>query len=182
MKNKFLTILILVVGSFFVVSAVQAQGGYLTETTRQLKAAAGDQGANFGTPNDPRLVVAYVIRIMLGTFGIVFVAYTVYAGFLLINSRGNEEDITKARNIMRNGVLGTIIVMSSYGITLLVSYYLTYPSPSDDVLYMEYQHEIESELPDFYGNNPNDPYNEQQPNPFAGSDWESSQDRAGIKF
>ena len=152
------------VGSFVILSSVHAQG-YLTETKRQLEAAAGTQGANFGTPNDPRLVVAYIIRIVLGTLGIVFVSYTVYAGFLLITSNGDEESIKKAKRIMFNGVIGTIIVLSSYGISLLVNFLFMNPESSDDALYIEYQHQIEDDMPTF---NP-DPLNEQMINIYSGN-------------
>ena len=40
----------------------------------------------------------------------------VYAGFLWMNARGNEQQVEKAKSILTQAVIGLIIVLASYSI------------------------------------------------------------------
>jgi len=46
--------------------------------------------------------------------------YIIYAGFIWITARGEEERIIKAKAIIRNSIIGLIIVFSAYAITAFV--------------------------------------------------------------
>ena len=139
LKNNFKKIILLVLmlsclfGFFQAVKADQ-----LTDINKQLGATAGTEGANLGKASDPRLLVAYVVQIFLGVIGIIFVAYTVYAGYILIISGGKEEDITKAKSTILYSVIGLAIVLSAYALTWFVGTYLTKAtmiSPTDDTYF-----------------------------------------------
>ena len=45
----------------------------------------------------------------------------VYAGYLWMTARGEEEKITKAQNIIKGTIIGLIVVMSAYAITYFVT-------------------------------------------------------------
>lgn len=97
----------------FVVGApamVHAQGAIL----QNLEAAGG--GAGLGTQSIYALV-GKIIRIVLGTLGIIAIGITIYAGFLWMTARGKEDQIEKAKDILRNGVIGLVIIFSAFGIT-----------------------------------------------------------------
>jgi len=64
--------------------------------------------------------VGQVIKTVLGFVGVVFLALTVYAGFLWMTASGNEEMVTKATGIIKMATIGLIIVVSSYTITFFV--------------------------------------------------------------
>lgn len=106
-----------VVGSLFAPGVAYAE----SDLERQLEVFAGEQGAGFGDPTDPRLVVANIVRIFLTLLGILFVAYTVYAGYLVMTSGGQEEKIKKGKDTLRTGVIGILIILSAYAITLFVT-------------------------------------------------------------
>ncbi|MEK7499393.1 MAG: pilin, partial [Patescibacteria group bacterium] len=66
------------------------------------------------------------IRYGLSLVGTVFLAYTVYAGFILIISRGEEEKITKAKDTLRRSTIGIIVILSAYGLTTFITRQLTH--------------------------------------------------------
>ncbi len=69
---------------------------------------------------DIRLIIARIIRAALGLLGIVMVVLTLYAGFLWMTAGGNEEQIGRAKKILRNAVIGLAIILSAYAITLFI--------------------------------------------------------------
>lgn len=112
-------ILILLFTFYFLLSGpVHAQQ---SEFDRQLGAFAGEEGAGYDAPQDPRLVVAGIIRVFLTIIGILFVSYTVYAGFLIMTASGEEEKVAKGKKTLVRAVIGVGIVMLAYAITIFVT-------------------------------------------------------------
>ncbi|MBI2416209.1 MAG: hypothetical protein HYV33_06155 [Candidatus Kerfeldbacteria bacterium] len=72
--------------------------------------------------NDPVTVTIRIISIALTLLGMAFLVLLIYAGFLWALARGNEEAITKAKNLIKRAVIGFIIVMASLGISTTVFY------------------------------------------------------------
>lgn len=64
--------------------------------------------------------IGQIIRALLSILGIVFMGYIIYAGQLWMTARGNEEQITKAKAIIRGSIVGLLIVMLAYAITAFV--------------------------------------------------------------
>jgi len=86
--------------------------------------AAGAQGAGYDTTEDPtRLakIVGLIVRAFLSLTGIIFVSYIIYGGFLWMTGGGNEERITKAKSIIRNGIIGLIVIFSAAAIYAVVA-------------------------------------------------------------
>jgi len=70
-----------------------------------------------GTPRDPRLIAAYIIKIFLGFLGIIFLYLIIMAGYKYMTAHGNEEQITEAVNQIKTAIIGLIIILSAYAIT-----------------------------------------------------------------
>jgi len=64
--------------------------------------------------------VGKIIKVALSFVGTLFFALTIYAGFLWMTASGNEEQVTKAQSIIKMAVIGMIITLASYGITVYV--------------------------------------------------------------
>jgi len=77
-----------------------------------------NQASGLGTV-DLKVLIARIVRIILGFLGIVAVIINIYAGYLWMTSQGEEEKITKAKKILLNGIIGLVIILSAY---LIVSY------------------------------------------------------------
>ncbi|MFA5184693.1 MAG: pilin [Patescibacteria group bacterium] len=76
-------------------------------------------GSAFGnaTPADIRSTIARIINVLLGFLGVIFLGFTVYAGFLYMTAAGNEEKTTEALRILRNAIIGLIILLMAWSIT-----------------------------------------------------------------
>lgn len=80
-----------------------------------------DYGAETGLGYaDPRTTTAQIIRSVLGVLGIVTTVIILYAGFKWMTAGGNEEDVTTAKKILSSAVIGLLIIMSAYSITIFV--------------------------------------------------------------
>jgi hypothetical protein len=93
-----------------------------------LQAAAGASGAGYNTNVDSNTGLAtlagYVVRMFISFLGVIFICYTIYGGFLWMTAGGKEEPIEKAKSIIRNGVIGLIIILCAASIFYLISYVL----------------------------------------------------------
>ncbi|HBU07320.1 MAG TPA: hypothetical protein DEB09_04535 [Candidatus Magasanikbacteria bacterium] len=140
--------MIILFGSLFLFNNFLAQAVSSTDfrinAKQQLEAATGVKGANFGTPEDPRLIAAYIIEIILGFIGIIFVIYLTYGAYLWMTSAGNEEKVKKGISMVRNAAVGTLIVLSAYSITVFAAKYLTVRGdPQTGTFYANQEWEIE---------------------------------------
>lgn len=126
MKKKLLIFVLLLSGLFVLTGSVVYAQSVAGETADLLKSAGEGQGANFGTPEDPRAVAAYAIQILLGALGILFVAYLVYSGYMLLTSGGNEEMVTKAKRNLLYSIIGVLLILSAYSLSAFIGGYLGY--------------------------------------------------------
>ncbi|MFA4941443.1 MAG: Ig-like domain-containing protein [Patescibacteria group bacterium] len=80
-----------------------------------------EYGAQIGLSNtDPRIIIARVIQVALGFLGIIAVGLILYAGWLWMSSAGSEDKIEQAKNILKNAVIGLIIILSSFAIATFI--------------------------------------------------------------
>lgn len=166
---KFLIIFFLFFSILLVPVVVEAEGYAQT----QLSAAAGTQGAQFGQAKDPRAIMATVIQVILGMMGILFTAYLVYGGFLMLTSRGEEEKITKGRKILQWGVIGMFVIFSAYSAVLFVDRYMKKAQDTGEhtgPFYTEFEFTTDEDTSEF--SNP-DPLYEKNPagDAWKGTDW-----------
>jgi len=86
----------------------------------QSQAFRGKEGANVGKTQDPRLIVALIIRWALGVIGIVSLAYAIYGGYLILTSRGNQEKVEDGKSTLLTAGIGVLVILSAYSITNFV--------------------------------------------------------------
>lgn len=72
------------------------------------------------TATDPRVIAGRIISIVLGFLGVLAVILISYAGFLWMSSNGDEEKITTAKKILKNGIIGLLIILASWGIATFI--------------------------------------------------------------
>lgn len=122
--KKISTIFIILLSFFSLFSfslPVLAAGSLSDEVGKQLGAAAGEKGAGFSAPEDPRAIVSRVIRIILGLLGTVFFVLTLYAGYLWMTAAGNEDQVGKAKTLLTQAVIGLAILLGAYSITIFAT-------------------------------------------------------------
>jgi hypothetical protein len=80
-----------------------------------------DVGANSGLSTQPLgVTIGKIVSAILGFLGIVSFIIIFYAGFLWMTARGNEDQVERAKAVMRNGLIGLIIILTSYSLTQFV--------------------------------------------------------------
>ncbi|MFH1522453.1 MAG: hypothetical protein ABIE43_01380 [Patescibacteria group bacterium] len=122
-KKKYFLILAIVVSLVTVLtftSSVQAANLQNAFDSDHLDKTAGESGAGYDTLVEPENIVSIVIQIALSFLGVIFLVLMIYAGYLWMTARGNEEQATKARNIITAAVIGLVIVLMAYAISYLV--------------------------------------------------------------
>jgi preprotein translocase subunit SecG len=80
-------------------------------------------GGAFGggaAPTDLRIVVVNIIKIVLGFLAIIFVVLIIIAGFKWMTAGGNQDRIKEATAQIKNAVIGLLIILVSYSITVFV--------------------------------------------------------------
>lgn len=70
--------------------------------------------------SDVRVVVTRIINVAMGFLGIVAVLIILWGGFTWMTAGGNEEKVGEAKQIITAGVIGLIIVVTSYAIARFV--------------------------------------------------------------
>lgn len=99
------------------VLAQASSGGTLVDSQEGLTEIGRVYGANGGEPQDIRYVIARIINIILGFLGVIFFGLTIFAGFQYMTSAGNEEQSKKAVALLRNAVIGLLIILVSWAIS-----------------------------------------------------------------
>jgi len=69
---------------------------------------------------DPREMIASVIKILLGFLGIIAVLIILYGGFMWMTAAGSEDKVSKAKKIIAAGVIGLIIILMAFGLSEFV--------------------------------------------------------------
>ena len=81
-------------------------------------------GADLGQGDLPTLVGSF-IKLFISLLGVIFLCYTVYAGYLYVSSMGDSEKVSKAKEMLVNGAIGIAIILASYAIATFVISTLT---------------------------------------------------------
>ena len=66
------------------------------------------------------IVIARLIRAVLGVLGIITVLLVMYAGWLYMTSGGDAHRMEKAKKLLKNGGIGLLIILSSFTITQFI--------------------------------------------------------------
>ena len=61
----------------------------------------------------------------MGLVGIVFMILTIYGGWLYMTAAGNEQRVEQAKSLLRDSVIGLIIIIAAYAITTFVVFAVT---------------------------------------------------------
>lgn len=89
------------------------------------QAAGPDTGLTYASETnlsdqDIRVTVAKIIRIFLGLLGIIAVCIIMYAGWMWMSSDGNPEKIDEAKKILKNAIIGLLIILTAFGIVSFI--------------------------------------------------------------
>jgi len=72
------------------------------------------------TNSDPRETAVRIINTALGFLGLIAVVIVLYGGFMWMTAAGNEERISKAKQILTAGIIGLVIIAMAWAIASYV--------------------------------------------------------------
>ena len=112
-KYLFITLLM---GGFLFAGYAMAQDYGVNAVSDGLGGALGE------ADRDPREIAGRLINFALGFLGVIAVLIIMYGGFKWMTSGGSEDKVAEAKKILVAGVIGLIIILSSWAIaTFLIS-------------------------------------------------------------
>ena len=77
---------------------------------------AGIVGANTPLP----VLIGRIINVVLGFLGIVFLCLILYAGFLWMTAQGDAKVVDKAKEILKQAIIGLIVIVAGFAISSFV--------------------------------------------------------------
>jgi len=115
-KILLFTVCIVVVSSLMSSFALAQNLG---DASREL----GKVGVEAGVSDNADIpsVIGAGINAALALVGLIFMILMIYAGYLWMTARGEEEQIKKSQKIIIASVIGLVIVVSAYAITFMVT-------------------------------------------------------------
>lgn len=113
----------LILGSFIGAQYVSGAGGTYNFADDSGLSVTGDKAGYVETTATPEYIITQVIQIILGILGVIFLIFMIYAGITWMTAAGNEQQITKAQNILTEAIIGLVIVLAAYTITYFISEY-----------------------------------------------------------
>ncbi len=93
----------------------------LSETTK----AGYGSSIDISTVSLPTFIGTYVIQPVLGITGTLLFALMTYAGFLWTTAQGDPKRVQKAKDILTQCIVGTVILVCAYALSTFVISSLT---------------------------------------------------------
>lgn len=81
---------------------------------------AAGKTAGLATTTSPATLVGNFINGILGVLGIVFVIVLIYAGILYMTAAGAEEKVAQAKRMISAALIGIVIIVAAYAISVFV--------------------------------------------------------------
>lgn len=95
-----------------------AQG---TDALSSANSNAAAVATSAGLPStDLFTIIGRVINVVLGLTGVILLSIMLYAGYLWMTSGGESEKVEKARTMIKNAIIGLLIVVSAFAITKFI--------------------------------------------------------------
>ncbi|HOZ53640.1 MAG TPA: pilin [bacterium] len=95
----------------------------------------GEIGTSFGEDpgnvQDIRYRIVKIINIVLTVLGLIVVVLIIFAGFKWMTAAGNEDAVKDAQKIIKNAVIGLVIILLAWSITLFIMRRLAAVSSGD---------------------------------------------------
>jgi cation transporter-like permease len=114
--NFFITTLIL---TFIIIPGFCLAQGNLDSALGHLKNTGDIAGTS--DSGDVQTIVGKVINAALTMVGMIFLVLMVYAGYLWMTARGEADQVEKAKSIITAAIIGLVLVVSAYAISVFVT-------------------------------------------------------------
>ncbi len=91
-------------------SAQLLKKGEEQQTKEAFEAVTGEIGLATGNEVMLGRTISQIINFALGLLGVVMLVITIYGGYLWFSAAGNDEQVSKAKSVMTQAVIGLAII------------------------------------------------------------------------
>ena len=106
---------IVLLANIFLINSANAAG--LGDAFDNAKKVANN---SYDTGRDVNMVLGDIVLLVLSAIGVLFVVFMIYAGYLWTTANGNDQKVDKAKDILKESIIGLIVVISAYAIAYFV--------------------------------------------------------------
>lgn len=100
------------------ITLAQARPNPFNQSQNYLNNTRTASGVTGGS--DLPTIIGSLINVVLGFLGIVLLFYVLRAGFLWMTAGGDEKQVTTAKNMIRDAVIGLVVIIAGFAISNFV--------------------------------------------------------------
>jgi len=131
MRKIVLTIFITIMAISSFLPAKAADIGDAFKTSSSTLSTTVEKAGFFNyNSNNIDNITQTIINAVLSFLGVIFTIIIIYAGIKWMTAEGNPESITKAKGMLKNAVIGLIIVIAAYAISVAIFSFFINSSPT----------------------------------------------------
>lgn len=75
---------------------------------------------SYNTGRELTPMLGTIISAILSLLGGIFIIFIFYAGYLWMTASGNEQKVDKAKEILKESIIGLVVVLGAYAISYFV--------------------------------------------------------------
>jgi len=122
MKNKLLSLLIvlsLTLGGCLSL-VLPAKAVNLKDAFNNMVSKTGNRSGFNTNQRNVEPIIGNIISVILSFLGVIFLILMVYGGYIWMSAMGSEEKVKRAQQLIQAAVIGLIVVVGAYAVTVFV--------------------------------------------------------------
>jgi len=92
----------------------------LTGLLNEAGQSAGWQTEKIDPSTGLVVILGVFTRYVLSFIGVIFIIYVIFGGYLWLTAAGSEEKVDKAKKIIRDGVIGLLVITAAAAIYIFI--------------------------------------------------------------
>lgn len=117
---KVLIVSVLLFSGFFSTSLASYDFGSQTGLDVTANQTGHTQQKYFNSANSLNSGIGQIISIVLSLLGVIFLVLLIFGGIQWMTAGGNDEQVKKAKNVIIRSIIGLIIILLAYIISVFV--------------------------------------------------------------
>jgi hypothetical protein len=125
-KKIIVSVFFLLLFSFILTINANAQA--VGDALNGLDTTAAEVNAFKSTTPDASFIqtrAGVIIGTVLSFVGVLFLIMMIYAGIMWMTAQGNDQQITKAKSLLINSIIGLVIIFAAYAITAFIGNFVS---------------------------------------------------------
>jgi len=136
MTKQWLIIGVLIITATLV-SLKSVQAVNLQDAFNKMIAPVGERAGFDTKQRNVEPIIGNIISVTLSFLGVIFLILIIYGGYTWMTAMGNEDRVKRAQTLIQAAVLGLIVVVAAYAVTVFVLGRISKPLLTPDETYIE---------------------------------------------